>query len=62
VLLLSLPSGVYMPVNSILPIVGYYNSGDPYNVDIDIFDCCILYTLLAVPLFLLFCFSGGYTD
>jgi hypothetical protein len=44
-LLLSLPSGVHMPVNSILPMVGYYNSGNPYNVNIDIFDCCILHVV-----------------
>jgi hypothetical protein len=61
-LLLSLPSGVYMPINSILPMVGYYNSGDPYNINIDTFDYCILYVLLVVPLFLLFCFGGGYTN
>jgi hypothetical protein len=62
VLLLSLPSGVHMPVNSILPMVGYYDSGDPHNVNIDIFDHCILHTLLAVLLFLLFCPGRGYTD
>jgi hypothetical protein len=62
VLLLSLPNGIHMPVNSTLPMVGYYNSGDPYNVNIDTFDHYILYALLAVPLFLLFCFGGGYTD
>jgi hypothetical protein len=62
VLLLSLPSGIHMPVNSILPIVGYYNSGNPYNVNIDTFDHCILYMLLVVPLFLLFCPSGGYIN
>jgi hypothetical protein len=61
-LLLSLPSGIHMPANSILPMVGYYNSGDPYNIDIDTFDYCILHILLAVPLFLLFCFGGGYTN
>jgi hypothetical protein len=62
VFLLSLPSGVYMPMNSILPMVGYYNSGDPYNVNIDIFDYCILHMLLVVLLFLLFCPSGGYIN
>jgi hypothetical protein len=62
VLLLSLPSGIYMPINSTLPMVGYYDSGDSYNVDIDTFDCCILYVSLVVPLFLLFCFGRGYTD
>jgi hypothetical protein len=62
VLLLSLPSGIHMPMNSTLPMVGYYNSGNPHNVDIDTFDHCILHTLLVVPLFLLFCPSGGYTD
>jgi hypothetical protein len=61
-LLLSLLSSIHMPVNNTLPMVGYYNSGDPYNVDIDTFDCCILHVLLVVPLFLLFCFSGGYTN
>jgi hypothetical protein len=61
-LLLSLPSGVHMPVNSTLPMVGYYDSGDPHNVDIDIFDRCILHASLAVLLFLLFCPGGGYTD
>jgi hypothetical protein len=61
-LLLSLPSGIHMPANNILPMVGYYNSGDPYNVNIDTFDYYILYVLLAVPLFLLFYFSGGYTN
>jgi hypothetical protein len=60
--LLSLPSGIHMPVNSTLPMVGYYNSGDPYNVDIDTFNHCILHMLLAVLLFLLFYPSGGYTD
>jgi hypothetical protein len=62
VLLLSLPSGIHMPVNSTLPIVGYYDSGNPHNVNIDTFDCCILHVLLVVPLFLLFYFGGGYTD
>jgi hypothetical protein len=62
VLLLSLPSGIYMPVNSILPIVGYYDSGDPYNVNIDTFNYCILYVSLVVPLFLLFYPGGGYTN
>jgi hypothetical protein len=62
VLLLSLPSGIYMPVNSTLPMVGYYDSGDPYNVNIDIFNYYILHVLLAVLLFLLFCPSGGYTN
>jgi hypothetical protein len=61
-LLLSLPSGIHMPVNSILPIVGYYDSSNPYNINIDTFDYCILHTLLVVPLFLLFYFSGGYTN
>jgi hypothetical protein len=60
--LLSLPSGIYMPVNSILPMVGYYNSGDPYNIGIDIFNYYILHVLLVVLLFLLFCSSGGYTN
>jgi hypothetical protein len=62
VLLLSLPSGIHMPVNSTLPMVGYYDSGDPYNVNIDTFDCYILHMLLVVLLFLLFCPNGGYTD
>jgi hypothetical protein len=62
VLLLSLPSGIHMPVNSTLPMVGYYDSSNPYNVNIDTFDHCILHVLLAVLLFLLFCPSGGYTD
>jgi hypothetical protein len=62
VLLLSLLSGIHMPANSTLPMVGYYNSGNPHNVNIDTFDCCILYMLLVVPLFLLFCFGGGYTN
>jgi hypothetical protein len=61
-LLLSLLSGIYMPVNSILPMVSYYDSGDPYNVDIDTFDHYILHMLLVVPLFLLFYLSKGYTD
>jgi hypothetical protein len=61
-LLLSLPSGIHMPVNSTLPMVGYYDSGDPYNVNIDTFDHCILYVLLVVPLFLLFYFGGGYIN
>jgi hypothetical protein len=61
-LLLSLPSGIYMPVNSILPIVSYYDSGDPYNINIDTFDYYILHVLLVVPLFLLFCFGGRYTN
>jgi hypothetical protein len=61
-LLLSLPSGIHMPINSILPMVGYYDFGDPYNVNIDTFDHCILHVSLVVPLFLLFCPSGGYTD
>jgi hypothetical protein len=61
-LLLSLLSGVHIPVNSILSMVGYYDSGDPYNIDIDTFNHCILYVLLVVPLFLLFCPSRGYTD
>jgi hypothetical protein len=60
--LLSLPSGIYMPVNSTLPMVGYYDSSDPYNVNIDTFNYYILYILLVVPLFLLFCPSGGYTN
>jgi hypothetical protein len=59
---LSLSNGVYMPMNSTLPMVGYYDSGNPYNVGIDTFDHCILYTLLAVLLFLLFYSSGGYTN
>jgi hypothetical protein len=58
----SLPNGVHMPVNSILPMVGYYDSGDPYNVSIDTFNYCILCILLAVLLFLLFYSGGGYTD
>jgi hypothetical protein len=62
VLLLSLPSGIHMPVNNTLPMVGYYDSSDPYNVNIDTFDYCILYVSLVVPLFLLFCFGRGYTD
>jgi hypothetical protein len=62
VLLLSLPSGVHMPVNSTLPMVGYYNSGDPHNVNIDIFDYCILHVSLAVLLFLLFYLGRGYTN
>jgi hypothetical protein len=61
-LLLSLPSGIHMPINSILPIVGYYNSGDPYNINIDNFNHYILHMLLAVLLFLLFYPSGGYTN
>jgi hypothetical protein len=61
-LLLSLPSGIYMPMNSILPMVGYYDSGDPHNINIDTFNCCILYVLLVVLLFLLFCPGGGYTN
>jgi hypothetical protein len=59
---LSLPSGIHMPINSILPMVGYYNSGNPYNIGIDTFDYCILYILLVVLLFLLFCSSGEYTN
>jgi hypothetical protein len=62
VLLFSLPSGIYMPMNSILPIVGYYDSGDPYNVGIDTFDHCILHALLVVLLFLLFCSGREYTN
>jgi hypothetical protein len=61
-LLLSLLSGIHMPANSILPMVGYYNSGDPYNINIDTFDHCILHMLLVVLLFLLFYPSRGYTD
>jgi hypothetical protein len=61
-LLLSLPSDIHMPINSTLPMVGYYDSGDPYNVNIDTFDHYILYMLLVVPLFLLFYPSGGYTN
>jgi hypothetical protein len=61
-LLLSLPSGVYIPVNSILPIVSYYDSNDPYNINIDTFNCYILHILLVVLLFLLFYFGGGYTN
>jgi hypothetical protein len=61
-LLLSLPSGIHMPVNSILPMVGYYDSSDPHNVNIDTFDHCILHVLLVVLLFLLFYPGGGYTD
>jgi hypothetical protein len=61
-LLLFLPNGIHIPVNSILPMVGYYDSGDPYNVNIDTFDHCILYVSLVVPLFLLFYPNGGYTN
>jgi hypothetical protein len=61
-LLLFLPSGIYMPINSILPIVSYYNSSNPYNINIDTFNYCILHMLLAVPLFLLFYPSREYTD
>jgi hypothetical protein len=61
-LLLSLPSGIHIPVNNTLPMVGYYDSGDPYNINIDTFNHCILHTLLVVPFFLLFCPSGGYTN
>jgi hypothetical protein len=61
-LLLSLPSGVHMPINSILPMVGYYDSDDPYNVNIDTFNHYILCVSLAVPLFLLFHPSRGYID
>jgi hypothetical protein len=61
-LLLSLPSGVHMPANSILPMVGYYDSGDPHNVNTDIFNHCILHVLLVVLPFLLFYPGGGYTD
>jgi hypothetical protein len=43
-------------------MVGYYDSGDPYNIDIDTFDCCILHVLLVVLLFLLFYPGGGYTN
>jgi hypothetical protein len=60
--LFSLPSGIHMPVNSILPMVGYYNSGNPYNVNIDTFNHCILYILLAVLLFLLFYSGRGYIN
>jgi hypothetical protein len=62
VLLLSLLSGIHIPVNSILPMVDYYNSSNPYNVNIDTFNHYILHALLVVPLFLLFCFGRGYTD
>jgi hypothetical protein len=31
---LSLPSDIHMPVNNTLPMVGYYVSGNPYNVGI----------------------------
>jgi hypothetical protein len=51
-----------MPVNNTLPMVGYYNSGDPYNVNIDTFDYYILHMLLVVLLFLLFYPSRGYTN
>jgi hypothetical protein len=61
-LLLSLPSGIHMPVNNTLPMVGYYNSGDPYNVNIDTFNHYILHVLLVVLLFLLFYPGRGYTD
>jgi hypothetical protein len=61
-LLLSLLNGIHMPANNTLPMVSYYNSGDPYNVNIDTFNYCILHILLAVPLFLLFYSGGGYTN
>jgi hypothetical protein len=61
-LLLSLPNGVHMPTNSTLPIVGYYNLGDPHNVNINIFDYYILYALLVVLPFLLFYSGGGCTN
>jgi hypothetical protein len=61
-LLLSLPNSVHMPVNNTLPMVGYYDSGNPYNINIDTFDCYILHVSLVVPLFLLFYPSGGYTN
>jgi hypothetical protein len=61
-LLPSLPSDIHMPVNSTLPMVGYYDFGNPCNIDIDTFNHYILHTSLAVPLFLLFYPSGGYTD
>jgi hypothetical protein len=61
-LLLSLPSGIHIPVNSILPMVGYYDSSDPYNINIDTFNHYILHMSLVVLLFLLFYPSGGYTD
>jgi hypothetical protein len=59
---LSLPSSIYMPINSILPMVGYYDSGDPHNINIDTFNHCILHMLLVVLLFLLFYSGGGYTN
>jgi hypothetical protein len=62
ILLLSFLSGIHIPVNSILPMVGYYDSSDPYNVDIDTFDYYILHMLLAVLLFLLFYPGRGYTN
>jgi hypothetical protein len=62
VLLLSLPNGIHMPINSTLPMVGYYDFGNPHNINIDTFDHYILYILLVVPLFLLFCPGGGYTN
>jgi hypothetical protein len=61
-LLLFLLSNIHMPINSTLPMVGYYNSGNPYNVNIDTFDYYILHMLLVVPLFLLFYPNRGYTD
>jgi hypothetical protein len=61
-LLLSLPSGIHMPANSTLPMVGYYDSVDPHNINIDTFDYCILYVSLVVLLFLLFCPDRGYTN
>jgi hypothetical protein len=62
VLLFSLPSGIHMPVNNILPMVSYYDSSNPHNINIDTFNYCILHVLLVVPLFLLFYFGRGYID
>jgi hypothetical protein len=61
-LLLSLPSGIHIPMNNTLSMVGYYDSGNPYNVNIDTFNHYILHILLVVLLFLLFCPDGGYTN
>lgn len=51
----SLPSGICMSVNSTLPKVSCYVLGDPYNIGINNFDYYILYVLLVVLFFLLFC-------
>jgi hypothetical protein len=61
-LLLSLLSGIHIPANSTLPMIGYYNFGNPYNINIDTFNHYILHVLLVVPLFLLFYFGRGYTN